>query len=114
MSLTCRAVRLQLPSMDDPGAFEGSVAGHVGRCLRCQAEISRYRRLHRSLGILADEVVTAPDGLAEGVDARIAGAGHIALGAPARVARVAAAAGAVVAAAGTVAVVRWMRTRSAA
>ena len=114
MSFTCRAVRLQLPSMDDPSHFEGPLAGHISTCLRCQAEISRYRRLHKSLGILADEVVVAPPGLAVAVDARISG-GPVALTEqPGRAHRVAAAAGAVVAAAGTVAMVRWMRTRSAA
>lgn len=114
MSLTCRLVRLQLPSVDEPEDLDGPLAGHVGSCLRCQAEVSRYRRLHRSLGILSDEVVVAPDGFRAGVEARLAGGEPGWASAPVRAARVAAAAGAVVAAAGTVAMVRWMRTRSAA
>jgi hypothetical protein len=114
MTLTCRAVRLQLPSMDDPGSFEGPLAEHTAACLRCQAEISRYRRLGRSLGLLADEVYLAPAGLAVAVEGRIADGGAAWEQAPGRASRVAAAAGAVVAAAGTVAMVRWMRARSAA
>lgn len=114
MNLTCRAVRLQLPSMDDPGSLDGTLGAHAATCLRCQAEISRYRRLGHSLGLLADEVYVAPVGLVAAVESEIGGAEEAWVAPTGRVTRVAAAAGAVVAAAGTVAMVRWMRTRSAA
>ncbi len=114
MSFTCRAVRLQLPAMNDPSHFEGPLAGHVSTCLRCQAEVSRYRKLSRSLGILADEVVVAPATLTAAVEERIAEGGASRAEVLGRASRVAAAAGAVVAAAGTVVMVRWIRTRSAA
>jgi anti-sigma factor RsiW len=114
MTLTCRAVRFQLPSLDDPDHLTASLAAHMESCLACQAEAARYRRLQRSLGGLATRVQSAPVGLVANVEARLDGVEPEPMTAPARAARVAAAAGAVVAAAGTVAMVRWMRARSAA
>ena len=114
MTMTCKAVRVQLPSLDDPELPTGPLAAHVGSCLRCQAEVARYRRLHRSLGRLAEHVEVAPDGLVADVESRLSDGDAVVDVSSPSVPRVAAAAGAVVAAAGTVAMVRWMRTRSAA
>ena len=114
MTMTCKAVRVQLPSIDDPEVLTGPLAAHIGSCLRCQAEVARYRRLHRSLGSLAEHVEVAPNGLVADVESRLSDGDAVVDVSPQRVTRVAAAAGAVVAAAGTVAMVRWMRARSAA
>ena len=114
MTLTCRAVRLQLPAVDDSDQLTGRMAAHLSSCLACQAEAARYRRLHRSLGGLAERVEPAPAHLVSAVESRLAEVAVSPATVPAKTARVAAAAGAVVAAAGTVVMVRWMRARSAA
>jgi hypothetical protein len=114
MKLACRAVRMRLPSLDaDTGVVE-PFASHVESCLRCQVEMTRYRSLQRSLAGLATQVETAPDGIVAYVEARLATEDVSLDRPPARLGRLAGAAGAVVAAAGTVAMVKWMRARSAA
>lgn len=116
MSAICQVVDRALP------AASGEIAGlpvalrtHIESCLRCQAEVTRYRKLARHLAALSDVVVPAPLALAAAVMEQI-GAPDAATGDDpgSRVGRAAAAAGALVAAAGTVAVVRWLRTHSAA
>jgi anti-sigma factor RsiW len=114
MTLTCRAARLRLPSIDDPAEYVGPLAVHMSSCLVCQAEAARYRGLQRSLGGLSDLVQTAPSGLVASVEARLSESESASTPVSVRAARAAAAAGAVMAAAGTVAMVRWMRARSAA
>ena len=86
---------------------------HVGSCLRCQAEVIRYRRLGRQLAGLKRLIETAPQGLVPAVSSRLGSGTAPATSGP-RVPKAAAAAGALVAAAGTVAMVRWMRAKSAA
>ena len=44
------------PSTDHPAVSEGVVA-HLGTCLRCQAELARYRRLLARLHQLRGDVV---------------------------------------------------------
>ena len=114
MTLTCKAVQVRLPSIDDQAYMAGPLAAHRGSCLACQAEAARYRRLYRSLVALSESVQSAPSGLAAAVDARLARVTSAAAVASARAARIAATAGAVVAAAGTLVMVRWMKARSAA
>ena len=63
MTMTCKAVRVRLPSIDDPELLASPMAAHIAACLRCQAEVARYRRLYRSLGSLAEYVEIAPWGL---------------------------------------------------
>ena len=114
MRLTCRAVRLQLPLVDESQALAEPLASHVATCLRCQAESARYRSLHRSLAGLGDQTVAAPEGFVAEVSALMHDPGFVVVPSQTRTARVVAAAGAVVAAAGTVAMVRWLRTRAVA
>ena len=114
MTLTCRAVRLQLPLVDPDKGLAEPLASHVSLCLACQAESARYNRLLRTLAGIADHIEGAPPGFAAGVEARLMRGDSGAVTASVRLARMAAAAGAVFAAAGTVAMVRWMRARSAA
>jgi hypothetical protein len=40
----------RLPAaVDEPGALDAEQVEHVGRCLRCQAELAQYRRLRRTM-----------------------------------------------------------------
>ena len=87
-------------------------AQHAGSCLRCQAEIARYRRLRRELGSLAATTETAPSSILPAVEEAIwteapdhASFRHVRF--------VATIAGAT-AAAGVVAVAMWRRTHTAA
>ena len=115
MSPYCWAVRTRLPSLDGDRPFEGRLGEHAASCLRCQAEMARYRSLRRHLGGLAQVVIIAPPTVLAAVEARLgdvpqplASSGH-------RAAIVAAAAaGAAVAAAGTIVVLGLRRARSAA
>lgn len=113
-SWSCRAVRVLMPSLDQADTLRGPLAAHLGTCLECQAERARYRRLRRSLAGLPERVEEAPAGLVAAIEAQLSTAGPDTALAAGRATRVAATAGAVVAAAGTVAMVRWMRARSAA
>jgi len=51
--------------LDDQNLFSPEDAAHVAQCLGCQAEMSRYRRLNRTLQGLRDLAVPAPSGLLE-------------------------------------------------
>jgi len=115
-SWTCRAVWLQLPSLDHPARLADPLISHMSACLNCQAEAARYQRLHRSLAGFAARVEVAPRGLIAAVDSRLSRRGDPGISSVSGPAtRAAAAAGAVAAAAaGTVVMVRWMRARSAA
>jgi len=59
------------------GVVDGSTvldvrsSGHVSSCLRCQAELARYRRLLRGLRQLRDEPVAMPADLLASVYARL-------------------------------------------
>ena len=110
----CPAVRTQLISTGTAESLSGPLASHAAACLRCQAEVVRTQRLHKALAEMGGSSVSAPVGFAEEVldalDRSPLRRGSRAQ----RTARVAAAAGALAAAAGTIAVIGWMRTRSAA
>ncbi len=114
-SWTCRAVWLQLPSLDHPARLADPLISHMSACLNCQAEAARYQRLHRSLAGFAARVEVAPAGLIAAVDSRLSRGDPELSSVSGPATRAAAAAGAVAAAAaGTVVMVRWMRARSAA
>lgn len=83
------------------------VTGHVGTCLRCQAELSRHRRARRQLHHLAACAVTPPaGGLEATLDALHALDDLPASGRPAPSVVATAAAGA---AAGVAGVLAWRR-----
>jgi hypothetical protein len=112
MTVACRLVEERLPSAE--GRLPARLAGHAARCLKCQAEIGRYRRLHRALADLGRDMTPAPPDLAQAVADRLGEAAHHPASPATQLRSAATAAGAMAAAAGTVIVVRWMRTRSAA
>lgn len=68
---TCRVVAIRLAGVDDVDELSDRLASHVGTCLRCQAEAARYRSLHRRLGALADDAHQAPEGLVASVMRRL-------------------------------------------
>jgi hypothetical protein len=41
---------------------DASLAGHVGQCLRCQAEVAAYRRILRTLRSMRHDTVAPPAG----------------------------------------------------
>jgi hypothetical protein len=110
----CAAARTQLGATADVTDLPGPLSSHAAECLRCQAEVSRTRRMHRALAHLGAELLAAPAGFAATVDATIdAPASEPTSHRLPQGTTVAAAAGAL-AAAGTLVVLGWMRARSAA
>ncbi len=116
MKPSCRVVRSIAPSTDVAG-LSRILESHVNSCLSCQAEMVRYAKLQRQLASLADVVVEAPAPLVAAVEEAIS-SGHSpedVLADESHLARVVAAAGAVVAAAaGAVAVAVWRHSRPVA
>lgn len=114
MKTTCLVVRSLAPSAE-MSVLAGRLEGHIATCLSCQAEMARYGKLRRRLASLADVVVDAPAPLVSAVGRAIS-SGETAADSEARQshpARVAAAAGTVVAAAaGAVAVVAWRHSKA--
>ena len=110
--LMCRTVRGVGATAG--GALPGPLATHVSECLRCQAELARYRRLRRELGRLAQRREVAPISIAARVDHTISPQLAV-VGRPSQNARRAATiVGATAAAASTAAFALWRRTRAAA
>ena len=111
MRATCRVVAMKLPGVDDTEDLGPRLSDHLSTCLRCQAEAARYRSLHRSLGALEEVTYTAPEGFVASVMKRLSDPVTAVVSAPRRLlpsrATIAAAAtgAAVVATAGTLAVV---------
>ena len=112
MRATCRVVAMRLPGVDDATELGPRLSGHVATCLQCQAEAARYRSLHRRLGALENTTYPAPDGFVRSVMRRLSEPIAAAVPTrrrhlvPSRATIAAAATGAaVVATAGTVAVV---------
>jgi hypothetical protein len=60
--------------MDDRAAAPSDVIDHVERCLRCQAEVARYRRLLRLLGQLRTEGLEPPCGTVSEILEAVSGA----------------------------------------
>ena len=63
--MRCDVLAERLPALvDEPGTLDDAQAHHLGRCLRCQADLAQYRRLRRAMGSMAGELVVVPPGLA--------------------------------------------------
>jgi anti-sigma factor RsiW len=61
--VSCAEIALVLPSILDGGSCADEVVvAHVGACLRCQAELARYRKLLRLLNQLRTYRVEPPAG----------------------------------------------------
>ena len=71
MSATCRVVALRLPGVDDDAELGPRLSSHVQTCLRCQAEAAKYRSLQRRLGALEETTYPAPEGLVSSVMRRL-------------------------------------------
>ena len=50
--MRCDDVALALPELLDGGPVDRPVQTHIESCLRCQAELARYRRMLRALQLL--------------------------------------------------------------
>jgi anti-sigma factor RsiW len=62
-SVSCAEIALVLPSiLDGVSSADEVVVQHVGSCLRCQAELARYRKLLRLLNQLRSYRVEPPPG----------------------------------------------------
>jgi anti-sigma factor RsiW len=120
MNARCALVRMRLPGVDSVDELGERLVGHVETCLRCQAEVARYRTLRRRLGALSRDLMTAPVTLVPSVVVRIetaeaAPSGDLRVGLRRAAVAVSAAAGAAVAAtAGTIIVVGLRRSHHAA
>lgn len=62
-----RLAELMPDLVDDPGLLSGADAEHLAQCLRCQADLTRFRRLRRTLASLRDLPVPADPEILEGV-----------------------------------------------
>jgi anti-sigma factor RsiW len=68
----CEQVDQRLPGLaEDTRDGSRRARAHLRRCLRCQAELARYRRLRRACRTLADTPVQVPDDLLAAVLARL-------------------------------------------
>jgi hypothetical protein len=64
----CEQLTDLLPGFDDGAAVQRRVRRHVDACLRCQAELVRYRRQRRALASLRAELLRPPDDLLARLD----------------------------------------------
>lgn len=71
MRPTCRVVAIRLPGVEDVDGLGPRLSGHVATCLRCQAEAARYKSLHRRLGALEESTYPAPEGFVASVMRRL-------------------------------------------
>jgi hypothetical protein len=100
--------------LEEPGRGERQVRRHVQTCLRCQAELARYRRMQRMLGQLRSERPPLPPGAVRSALAAIEERAALeAVRAAHRARRLAAAGAGALVAGATVAAVVVGRTRSA-
>lgn len=75
--MRCEQVAEALPSIVDGGArAERRVMAHVESCLRCQAELVRYRRLLKALRQLRTEILEPAPGTLTSILAGIEAAGE--------------------------------------
>lgn len=113
MNVVCSAVHVALPAIGE-APIAGPIVAHVESCLRCRAEIARYRMSHDVLATLDAEVYRAPNDLTHNV---MNGLGPVAVAdlLPRRDNRLPVAAAAVfaTAAAGTAVLVKVYRSRAA-
>ena len=63
-------------SFDGSDAYDWQARRHIGTCLRCQAELARYRKLVRTLRSLRAEVFDPGPGLVADVVAALEEAGE--------------------------------------
>ena len=67
-----RLVELMPDLLDDPELLSVEETDHVAQCLRCQAEMARFRRLRRTLASFGEIPVAADpailDDILEGLD----------------------------------------------
>ena len=62
--MRCDEVAAALPGLvDDEAGADLAVRRHVEQCLRCQAEVARYRKLVRTLELLRARYVEPAPGL---------------------------------------------------
>ena len=71
-SFKCRTIRSLGPDLAESDRLPATLAEHSSTCLRCQAEVARYRRLRRELDSLGNENVAAPDTILPAVEMAIA------------------------------------------
>jgi anti-sigma factor RsiW len=70
----CEAVAGSLPAyVAGEGDLDERSARHVGSCLRCQADVARYRRMLRTLHALRDDTAEVPPGVLAGILSRLDG-----------------------------------------
>ena len=66
--MRCERVSDLLPGLVDGSAVASRLTrAHLSRCLRCQAELAQYRRVHRAARSLQAERWTGPADLLEAV-----------------------------------------------
>ena len=64
----CDRLGDRLPALlDDPDALNGTDRRHLEQCLRCQADLARYRRLRRILGTMRSDSLVADSLVADSV-----------------------------------------------
>jgi len=61
--MRCEDVTALLPALVDGEAVDLAVDQHVQSCLRCQAELARYRKLLRTLAMLRSRYAEPTPGL---------------------------------------------------
>ncbi|NOX23516.1 MAG: hypothetical protein GXP36_10555 [Actinobacteria bacterium] len=71
MRFTCSLAKLWMPGYVDSPATPG-LHNHLETCLGCQAEMAKYKRLHRELASLGPVTELAPAGFVAGVGVAIA------------------------------------------
>ncbi|GBE25993.1 hypothetical protein BMS3Bbin02_02284 [bacterium BMS3Bbin02] len=71
MRATCSLAKLWMPGFVDTPVTPG-LHGHLETCLGCQAEMAKYKRLHRELASLAPVAELAPAGFVAAVGIAIA------------------------------------------
>lgn len=71
-TLVCAEVAAELPALlDEDRTAPHRLSSHVDTCLRCQAELARYRRLRRHLRQLRSAEIELPPGIVSDVLAAI-------------------------------------------
>jgi hypothetical protein len=61
--MRCDEVIAVLPAIVDGEAVDIEAERHIASCLRCQAELARYRRLLRTLALLRTRYIEPTPGL---------------------------------------------------
>lgn len=72
MSKPCERIAGSLPALvDDPHLLDPDDRGHVEGCLRCQADLARYRRIRRAMAAMRAEPVPVDPSALSGVLERL-------------------------------------------